>query len=143
MKQRLLRVNELIKRELGVIIRKDFEFNNALVTVNNASITPDLRQCHVYISVIGSEHETKRILKHLEKRRGFIQGKISKRVVLKNNPQLTFKLDDSSEDRIKIVKMLEDIEVPEEEIDDEIDENEQEEYELIEDSHKEKDLDNK
>ena len=55
MKHRLLRVNELLKRELSTIITREMTFENVLVTVNQVDVTPDLKSAHVYVSVLGSE----------------------------------------------------------------------------------------
>ncbi|MFT5405778.1 MAG: ribosome-binding factor A, partial [Verrucomicrobiales bacterium] len=43
MRQRLMRINELLKREISLVFQKDFVFANALVTVNAVEISPDLR----------------------------------------------------------------------------------------------------
>ncbi len=40
MKHRLLRVNEIVKRELSTIITRDMKFENVLVTVNTVDVTP-------------------------------------------------------------------------------------------------------
>ena len=43
MKHRLLRVNELLKRELSSLIAREITFEGALVTVNQVDVTPDLK----------------------------------------------------------------------------------------------------
>ena len=53
MKHRLLRVNEVVKRELSMIITRDMKFEDVLVTVNTVDVTPDLRNAHVFVSVLG------------------------------------------------------------------------------------------
>ena len=55
MKHRLLRVNELLKRELSALLVREMTFENLLVTVNQVDVTPDLKSAHVYVSVLGSE----------------------------------------------------------------------------------------
>ncbi len=47
MKHRLLRVNELLKRELSGIITRELNFEGALVTLNQVDVTPDLKHAHV------------------------------------------------------------------------------------------------
>ena len=46
MSQRLLRVRELLKREIGSLLTNDYSFN-ALVTVNDVDVTPDLKNAHI------------------------------------------------------------------------------------------------
>ena len=55
MKHRLLRVNELLKRELSTLFVREMTFEDALVTVNQVDVTPDLKSAHVYVSVLGTE----------------------------------------------------------------------------------------
>ena len=55
MKHRLERVKEVIKRELSEIIPREIAFKATLVTVQHVDITPDLKQCHVFVSAIGTE----------------------------------------------------------------------------------------
>ena len=55
MKHRLLRVNELLKRELSTIITREITFDGVLVTVNQVDVTPDLKHAHAYVSVLGKE----------------------------------------------------------------------------------------
>src|SRR5207302_158391 len=57
MKHRLERVKEVIKRELSEIIPREMTFHATLVTVQDADITPDLKNCFVYVSAIGSEED--------------------------------------------------------------------------------------
>ena len=45
MKHRMLRVNEVVRRELSTIITRDLIFENVLVTLNQVDVTPDLKKC--------------------------------------------------------------------------------------------------
>ena len=93
MKHRLERVNEVIKRELSEIISREINFSaQTLVTLHAVDITADLRQCHVFVSVIGKPDQKSRVLSELEEHRGTLQRELAKRVVLKYTPHLNFKL---------------------------------------------------
>ncbi|MDC0049384.1 30S ribosome-binding factor RbfA [Verrucomicrobia bacterium] len=105
MSQRILRVRELLKREIGSLISQDYGFN-ALVTVNDVDVTPDLRNGHVFIGVIGSDQEKVNVVKTLNKERGMIQKKISKRVVMKFTPKLHFKSDESIERGVRTLNII-------------------------------------
>ena len=105
MSQRILRVRELLKREIGSIISQDYGFN-ALVTVNDVDVTPDLRNGHVFIGVIGSDQEKINVVNTLNKERGMIQKKISKRVVMKFTPKLHFKSDESIERGVRTLNII-------------------------------------
>jgi len=43
MKHRLLRVNEILKRELSGIITREMKFEKGLVTINQVDVTSDLK----------------------------------------------------------------------------------------------------
>lgn len=109
MKNRLPRVNELIQRELGAILQKDFEFSGVLVTINGVDITPDLRHCHVYIGVIGGEPQQRDVVAELNEKHGQIQKRLMSRVVLKRTPHLHFKLDHSVERGVRVTKIMQEI----------------------------------
>ena len=112
MKHRLERVNELIKRELGDLLSREVSFDAALVTVQQVDITPDLKHAHVFISVIGSEAQTKAAMATLHDRRTHLQHLLSKRVILKFTPHLHFKLDEAIERGTRVISIMEEIEIP-------------------------------
>jgi len=114
MKHRLERVKEVIKRELSEIIPREIAFKATLVTVQHVDITPDLKQCHVFVSAIGTEAEKHAALAALEDRRKFLQFSLSKRVILKYTPQLHFKLDTAIERGTRVIELLDKIGIPEE-----------------------------
>jgi ribosome-binding factor A len=110
MKHRLLRVNELIKRELSILITRELTFENALVTINQVDVTSDLKSAHVYVSVLGAgrvEAMTK-----LEENRAMLQADLSRHVILKYTPHLIFHLDDSVERGARVIEILQEIETP-------------------------------
>jgi len=119
MKHRLLRVRELLKREIGDVLRKDFNFQDALVTVNDVDITPDLKQAHIFLGIISKNESSKQtILDELNRKHGHIQKRVSSRVVLKYTAQMHFKLDDSIERGVRLVSLMDGIEIPEDESED-------------------------
>ena len=109
MSQRIARVNELLKREISSCIEKNFEFPNLLVTIHEVSTAADLKSAQVYLGVIGSEEDKESVLAKLNAKRGFIQGVVMKRVVLRYTPQLTFRSDDSVERGVRILNILDEI----------------------------------
>ena len=111
MKHRLLRVNELLKRELSSLLTREIRFEDLLVTINQVDVTPDLKSAHVYVSVLGSKGR-KEVLPKLEANRAALQADLSKHVVLKYTPHLVFHLDDSIERGSRVLEILQEIEPP-------------------------------
>jgi ribosome-binding factor A len=112
-KNRLDRVNELIKRELSDLVRREITFTAKLVTIQQVDITPDLKHAHVYVGVIGSEEDQKQAMNALNDQRLRLQNEVSKRVVIKWTPQLHFKLDTSGERGDRILQILDELNLPE------------------------------
>ncbi len=111
MKHRLLRVNEIVKRELSTIITRDLTFEEVLVTVNEVDVTPDLKNAHVFVSVLG-KGSAKSVIEKLESNRVQLQAELSKHVVLKYTPHLNFHLDDSIERGTRVFKILQELDPP-------------------------------
>ena len=112
MKHRLERVNELIKRELGEMITREFTFDAKLVTVQQVDTTPDLKHAHVFMSAIGSDEEAHAAMAQLHDARQQLQRDLSKRVVLKYTPQLHFKLDASIARGDRVLDILDQLDIP-------------------------------
>lgn len=113
MKHRLERVNEVLKRELSELIVRELNLSSQiLVTIPAVEISPDLRQCQVFVSVIGGDDEKATVLEELQNHRNSLQRELSKRVVLKYTPHLNFKLDDSIERGSRVIEIMQDLEEP-------------------------------
>ena len=112
MKHRLLRVNELLKRELSTIIPREISFEDAFVTVNQVDVTPDLKHAHAYVSVLGKKEQVEAAMAKLEENRTMLQTELAKSVTLKYTPHLVFHLDDSIERGARVFKILQEIEKP-------------------------------
>jgi ribosome-binding factor A len=110
MSLRLIRVCELIKRELGTIIGRDMKFEAPLVSVRAVDITPDLKQAHVAVSAIGTKWQKEQAILQLSEKRQHLQHELSRRVILKYTPQLHFDLDESIERGTRVLSLLDEIE---------------------------------
>lgn len=110
-KKRMVRLNSLLKEVISDVIRKDVRnpHINELLTVTNVEITSDLHYAKVYVSVIAPEEEKQKTVDALQSAAGFIAVNASKQVVMRYFPQLFFKLDDSVDQRLRIEKLLADI----------------------------------
>ena len=104
MKHRLLRVNEVLKRELSGIIKREMKFETGLVTINQVDITSDLKNAHVFVSVLGTAGAD--VISQLEAHRAALQAALAKHVVLKYTPHLVFHLDDSIERGTRVIEIM-------------------------------------
>jgi ribosome-binding factor A len=111
MKHRLLRVNELIKRELSGIVAREINFDSAIVTINHVDVTPDLKNAHVFVSVLGSGASAD-VMTKLEEYRVSLQGELARHVVLKYTPHLVFHLDQSIERGARVIEIMQELDPP-------------------------------
>jgi len=108
MKHRMLRVNEVVKRELSGIVAREVSFEGALVTINHVNVNPDLKSAHVFVSVLGSE-KAETVMTRLEEHRVAFQAELARRVTMKYTPHLLFHLDESIARGSRIVEILQEI----------------------------------
>ena len=108
---RLLRVRELLKREIGESIRRELPVAEAgLVTVNDVDVTGDLKNATVFISVFGTTEHKKHAIDLLQKNRALIQAHVSKNVVMKYTPVLKFVTDDSVDRGNRVLAIIDQLE---------------------------------
>ncbi len=104
----MLRVNELVRRELSTIITRELTFQDVLVTINQVDVTPDLKSAHVFVSILGKgAHDP--VITKLDEHRATLQAELAKHVVLKYTPHLVFHLDNSTERGARVLQVLEEI----------------------------------
>ena len=108
---RLQRVRELLKREIGEAIRREFHVDEAgLISVNDVDVSGDLKSATVFISILGSAEQQKRGAALLAEHRLRIQGIVGHSIVLKFTPALRFVLDDSVIRGNRVLQIIEDLE---------------------------------
>src|ERR1044071_498704 len=107
---RMQRVRELLKREIGEAIRREFPVSEAgLVTVNYVDVAGDLHSAIVFISILGTPEQQKRGFGLLTRHRKRIQGLVGRAVVLKYTPTLKFLMDDSVVRGNRVLEIIEEL----------------------------------
>ena len=107
---RLQRVRELLKREIGEAVRREFHVSEAgLITVNDVDVAGDLKSATVYISILGNPEQQKRGFQLLNEHRGRIQSLVGRAVVLKYTPTLKFVFDDSIVRGNRVLQIIEEL----------------------------------
>jgi len=108
-KNRILQVNELIKRELSKLILKEIEFpKDTLVTITRVQTSSNLIQTKVYVSVI-PENQTPRILQILNQQIFNLQQIINKRLKMRPIPKIKFVEEKETGKAERVEKLLEKI----------------------------------
>ncbi len=112
---RLTRVNELLRREIGSILYRVVDrsiVDVAAVTITHVRVSSDLRTAHVLVSVRGDEALHQRVLHHLRFLRTAIQEAVAETVILKYTPRLQFDIDRSIEVGDRVLTLLAQLEPP-------------------------------
>ena len=108
------RVRELLKRELGEIIRRNYSLERyGLITVSDIQMGSDLKSARVFIGVASNKEQHQRAVRRLQKDRADIQREIAGRVILKHLPRLRFVLDASLERGDRVLEIMKELEKPE------------------------------
>lgn len=106
---RLERVNSLVRREIAgamPVVMADSGVDVAAVTVTGVSVSVNLRNATVSVSVFGYEKERGSILSKLRARRNEFQKLINRNIRLKYTPVLHFELDRSIEKGDHVLDVL-------------------------------------
>ncbi|MFI3257738.1 MAG: 30S ribosome-binding factor RbfA [Spirochaetales bacterium] len=110
---RLIRLGEQIRDEIAAMIMageiKDPRVSTFL-SINHVEITRDLGYAKVYVSGFMQDGSIAKGVKGLSSAAGFIQTKLSKKLRLRQFPKLSFIVDTSIKDGMKMVTMLTELE---------------------------------
>ena len=105
------RINMEVQRELSEIIRgglKDPRIH-PMTTVVSVEVTPDLKYCKAYISVLGDEESGKDTIKGLKSAEGYIRRELARRINLRNTPEMKFILDQSLEYGVAMSHLIDEV----------------------------------
>lgn len=98
-------------RELSRIISREIKDPrlHPMTSVTDVSVTPDLKYCKAFISVLGDEESAQNTLKSLISATGYIRRELAKNINLRNTPELTFVLDNSIEYGVNMSKRIDEV----------------------------------
>ena len=113
------RINDEMQKEMAMVLRevKDPRVQNAFISVTAVDVTPDLKFAKVYYSAMMGDK--KEVAKGLKSSAGYIRHQLAQRLNLRMTPELTFIEDHSIAHGAHISKLLNSIEISEEEPEDE------------------------
>ena len=105
------RINAEVQRELSRIISREIKDPriNPMTSVVEAVVTPDLKYCKAYISVLGDQDSVNSTLEGLNSAMGFIRRELAHSINLRNTPEITFIMDQSIEYGVTMSKKIDDV----------------------------------
>ncbi len=110
MSQRMDRVNELLRQEIGALLAKEVaDPRIGFATITDVETSPDLRHAKVWVSIIGQDADRKETLRALAHTMPFIRHELGKRLRIRRIPDLHVTLDDSAERGTRLMHLLDEI----------------------------------
>ena len=106
---RMARVNSLLKREIGAVVLRmlhEASMDASAVTVVEVIASRDLQNARVRVSIRDDQQQRQPILSFLRRRHSSIQEEVSRAVVLKYTPRLSFEIDHSIEKGDRVLDIL-------------------------------------
>jgi ribosome-binding factor A len=109
MSARMRRVNESVRAVVAEAVGGLKDPRIGLVTVTGVSVSPDLREATVYVSVLGNETRRRATLAGLESAHAVVQARVARELRLKRTPHLTFEYDPSVEYGVRMTKLIDEL----------------------------------
>lgn len=113
--QRVQRVREAIKKEIGDILQQLRDPRIGFVTVTDAEVSRDLEHVKVYVSIYGTQEEKEKTMEGLRRATGYVRTEIGRRIRLHHTPEIVFVSDDSIEHGFRIDSILRELRQDDEE----------------------------
>jgi ribosome-binding factor A len=109
MTRRTERLNHLIQAEISDLLRKHINDPrlNGLISVTSVSISADLKNAKIMISALGDNLDRTEVLKGFHSASGFLRRELAHRLNIRVTPDLKFEFDDSIEQGVKLVSLIE------------------------------------
>lgn len=109
---RIGRINEEIQKELASLLRnlKDPRVSNTMISITHVEATPDLRYAKVHVSFL-EEDKAADALKGLKSASGYLRRELGRALQLRYTPELQWALDDSITYGAKMLKLINSLEV--------------------------------
>lgn len=105
------RINMEVQRELSEIIRLEIKDPriHPMTSIIDVTVTPDLKFCKAYVSVLGDEEAGKNTIQGLKSAEGYIRRELARRINLRNTPEISFVLDQSIEYGVNMTKLIDEV----------------------------------
>ncbi|MGO9039089.1 MAG: 30S ribosome-binding factor RbfA [Steroidobacteraceae bacterium] len=104
---RARRLGEQIQRELTELLRRDVKDERiGNVTITAVDVTGDLRTARVHYLVFGKQGPDPKVQRGLESAAGFLRNALSRALMIRYTPTLSFSLDTSIEHGVRLTQLI-------------------------------------
>ncbi len=109
MSNRLVRINELVQRELNAYLRKRYQSEAAALTITSVEIAPDLKTGKAHVAILGDATAVAARMEWLQKRAGELRREVGRQIVMKWTPLIEYVLDEAPARAARVMQVLEEI----------------------------------
>lgn len=108
MSDRLKKLNDLLRDEVGKILKKELELNGVLVTVVRAEISPTLEHATIWVSAF-PESRGEQALREINRNIYSLQQMLNKRLIMRPVPKIRFEIDNTEKEAARIEELIDTI----------------------------------
>ena len=108
MTRRIERINETLRAELSPLLMKDINDPrlDGIITITEVNVSPDMKNAQVFLSFLGTEDQQNDALEGMKSAASFLRRGLKSRMLLRNTPFLSFKLDKSVEMGDSLLRLI-------------------------------------
>lgn len=104
MSRRTEKVSSLLQQQIGeYLLRLELP---VLTTISKVEVTPDLKWCKVWITIMGNENKQQAVMETLRQNLFDLQGELNRKFEMKFVPRVKFAIDHGEEYAAKINDLL-------------------------------------
>ncbi len=109
MTRRQVRLSHQIRSEISDLLLKEAKDPrlSGLVSITQVTLSADMRQATIFVSILGSEEDKKTVLEGMASATGFLRRELGHRLEMRHVPALTFCRDDSLERGAHLLELIE------------------------------------
>lgn len=104
MSERVQKVNQLLKQEVGNYLQEHLDGHTGFLTITSVETAPDLKHTTIWYGYVGEDQAS--IVKKLRKEQRHVQAFINKRLAMKSVPRISFKHDNSGDYAVEISRKI-------------------------------------
>ncbi len=112
MSNRIVRINELVQRELNDILRRHYQAEAVAMTVTEVRVAPDLRDARVFVAIVGGDEVVQEQFRWLRRQAPALRAELARRIILKYLPRFEYVLDESTVRGARVMQVLDEIVPP-------------------------------
>ncbi len=112
MSNRIVRINELVQREVSDILRRRHAAEAVAITITEVRVAPDLREGRIFVAILGDAETVDERFRWLQGLAPEIRKELARRIVLKFLPHFSYVLDKSSVRAARVLQALDEMDVP-------------------------------